>query len=551
MSFFKRIKSLFRFKPKKPKALRKKFILDESKFEEFDATLRPHQRKSVEVLNNNIKGQIIIPTGTGKTYIQKHIIVKDMIDKTKVNNIGVYVIAAHRLTLCTQLFTEIISLIIECGIESDMLYVGSEKYDFSKLKDKYKHTGFIIAGINNKRTTSSKEIKKFVDDSIKNSHHVIIVSTYHSFNRLNKLNNIDICTFDEAHTTISKEFTNNINEVKEIIKKQYFFTATKKTIDEKGGQADVEFYGEVLYKMSPKKAIDEGEIVRPFIHTIFIDGEIKGDKLGINMEVKTITESFIEHKNKIKKDSYEPNKIGGKLLVTVNGLEELRSICNDKLFQKWCKKNEIKIFTFSSVDGYFINFKSKRRQESMGLMNSLNDSDDAILFHYDILTEGIDLPSLTGVLLLRDLSLTKLIQNIGRVVRLFKEDRMKIYSGIISSTDYRQMIKPYGLVILPLYPNIDYNNIEKAIKNLRNKYEIPIENIGRKDIAIANTEEFVPVVTDFSEQKNGKDYFLEHIFEDILMEELNQEIDNIDNYEDRIIHIDNMVKKGMKNYEIN
>ena len=62
-------------------------------------------------------------------------------------------------------------------------------------------------------------------------------------------------------------------------------------------------------------------------------------------------------------------------------------------------------------------------------MTQLEDNEDAILFHYDILTEGIDLPAITGVLPLRDLPLIKLIQNVGRSVRLLKEDRENLYSG--------------------------------------------------------------------------------------------------------------------------
>jgi len=99
---------------------------------------------------------------------------------------------------------------------------------------------------------------------------VIIASTYNSFNRLKELKHIDICTFDEAHTIVSDRFTNNINKVKKIIEKQYFFTATRKVIGEDGGQNDTEFYGEVLYDMSPKKAVEKGEIVQPYIHIIYI-----------------------------------------------------------------------------------------------------------------------------------------------------------------------------------------------------------------------------------------------------------------------------------------
>lgn len=507
----------------KPNMFKIKFVLNEYEFEKFDATLRNHQRNSIEALKDVSIGQINIPTGTGKTYIQKHILVKDMIDKTKSNQTGIYVIAAHRLTLCTQLFNEVLDLSIKCGIKADMIYLGTGGYDFSALNHKYRHMGFAIAKIDGESTTSGKDIIEFANRARIKNNHLIIVSTYHSFDRLADLDCIDICTFDEAHTTISDRFTKNIEKVKGIIGKQYFFTATRKVIGDDGGQADTEFYGKVEYEMSPKEAMDNGEIVRPYIHMVLIGGEINEiDPLSNVMAIKTVKEAFLEHKNKIKSDSYNPTKIGGKLLVTVDGLKELHSVYSDKEFQEWCKINNIRTFAFSSDEGQFIDFSSSSRQRTLEAMNNLKNNEDAILFHYDILTEGIDLPAITGVLLLRDLPLTKLLQNVGRGARLLKEDRIKLYSGEILPTDYKKMIKPYCLIIIPHYPNMEYDKTKKIIKSLRDAYRIPLENVGKKDKAIADIENFVPFVTEWDEQKSGKQYPLEHVFEEILMEEFEQ-----------------------------
>lgn len=507
----------------KPRSLKVNFVLNEAKFEKFDKTFRDHQRKSVEALKDTIIGQINIPTGTGKTYIQEHLLVKDMINKTKDNQIGVYVIAAHRLTLCTQLFDEVLDLSIRCGVKADMIYLGSGRYDFSTLNHRYKHTGFAIAGINGEETTSEKEVVELVTEAQTKNNHVIIVSTYHSFHRLAGLSHIDICTFDEAHTTISDQFTDNITKVKEIIERQYFFTATRKVIGKDEGQANTKFYGKVLYEMSPREAIDKGEIVQPVIHTIRINEEInKTNTINDTMVVKTVKEAFLKHRTKIKTDSYAPDKLGGKLLVTVNGLEELHSIYNDESFQDWCKVNNIRTFAFSSDKGQFIDFSTSSRQKTLEAMSSLNDNEDAILFHYDILTEGIDLPAITGVLLLRDLHLAKLIQNIGRGARLLKEDRMNLYSGTILPTDTGKMIKPYCLVVVPEYHAMDYDRTKEIIRSLRKAYQVPFEFVKKKYRPVTYSENHVPVITEKDEQKDGEQYPLEHIFEEILMEEHEQ-----------------------------
>jgi superfamily II DNA or RNA helicase len=43
-----------------------------------------------------------------------------------------------------------------------------------------------------------------------------------------------------------------------------------------------------------------------------------------------------------------------------------------------------------------------------------------LIFHYDILSEGIDVDGITGVALMRNMSLSKLLQTIGRAVRVYK-----------------------------------------------------------------------------------------------------------------------------------
>ena len=47
-------------------------------------------------------------------------------------------------------------------------------------------------------------------------------------------------------------------------------------------------------------------------------------------------------------------------------------------------------------------------------MKTMRDCSDAIIFHYDILSEGIDIPGITGVVIDRDMDLFKMQQTIGR-----------------------------------------------------------------------------------------------------------------------------------------
>ena len=48
-------------------------------------TLRLHQEEALSILRNHNIGQVSIPTGTGKTIIQLHLHLEDMIEKNKNN----------------------------------------------------------------------------------------------------------------------------------------------------------------------------------------------------------------------------------------------------------------------------------------------------------------------------------------------------------------------------------------------------------------------------------------------------------------------------------
>lgn len=480
-----------------PALLRKQYVFNPSKFDEFYNSLRAHQKNAIESIKGKDIGQITIPTGTGKTYIQKCIHVQDMIDKMNVGECGIYVIAAHRLLLCNQLLDELIKLIFEVGINVDILYVGTEKLDFNAFKAKYKSTGIINTDIEIIRTTNCSLIKEKVNRAHSLNRHMIIVSTYHSFDRLRDIDKlIDIVTYDEAHTTTSEDFTQNINKINKNIRKQYFFTATRKVIGETGGQNNEVFYGQQLYDMSPREAVDNNEIVQPRIHFIKSSKQVDISSLNnIGMMVKTVTEGFIEHEKQLNVT------LGSKVLVTVNGLDELHSIRQDPIFEDFCKQNNINTFVFSSDKGFFHNFEQKARNKVFDEMNKLNNTDKAIFFHYDILTEGIDLPAITGVLILRDLGKIKLLQNIGRAARLLKEDRVRIYSGELnpskSISDKQKMIKPYCWVIIPEYLKTlsGVNSVRDMIMCIRETYNIPFEHMGEfDDKALTRSPNILPSV---------------------------------------------------------
>ncbi len=514
-----------------PKSLMAEYRQDFSKYENFHSKHRPHQHKALKHLENETIGQITIPTGTGKTRIQVDVHISDMIEKTKNNQTGVYVIGAHRLALCSQLLYDIVEVAIPCGLQFDVLQVNSNTFTNDAIRTQLRKEGKIddnLRAFNDliskgKSTTRQDEVFDFVNTAKANNRHVIIVSTYHSINKLSVLPEIDICTYDEAHITLGENFTENISQVQPIIKKNFFFTATRKVVGTFSGMNDTEKFGEVLYSLSPRSMIEAGEIVPPRLHSIRISEDAEDGNYDNNkMLIKTISESFAQHKVMIKECSAKPDLIGAKLLVSCTGSKELKTIISSMPFRLWCDDNNIKVFSFSTNDdvGYRFNFKEVTRTELFSKMNDLTDSEDAIIFHIDILTEGIDLPSITGVMPLRNLNQSKLIQTIGRATRLLSYDRQQLYSGQISPNQPKTYVKPYCWFLVPqLFESLgDFNSMKRLLRDIMNSYDVRPEEFASMDRFIANFEAVLPKVTSEDElAKREKECDLSHIFEDIWL----------------------------------
>ena len=95
------------------------------------------------------------------------------------------------------------------------------------------------------------------------------------------------------------------------------------------------------------------------------------------------------------------------------------------------------------------------REEFFKTMDEFGRDDDRkfIIFHYSILSEGINVHGLTHTILLRQLQTVEMAQTIGRVIRLHKEDAKRIRSGELTAGKLDMYRKPTGYVTVPTYTN--------------------------------------------------------------------------------------------------
>lgn len=493
---------------------------------------RPHQIEALSILQNHSIGQVCIPTGTGKTFIQLMLHIQDMAEKQKNNECGVYVIAAHRLVLCNQLFKEFVYEAIfnnnfECnflGVSSDTTFtlkaLAKSMQKIRNVSRKVVAEKLSFEDIEVKSTTNTTEIKRFVSNAKALNRHCIIISTYESFDKLSCLPSIDVCTYDEAHEITSEDNFNKVLKVKPKIKKQIFFTATRKESDSKRGMNQTDFYGEVLFEKSPRQMIDAGEIVPPNnFHTINVKNDEGYDYDNPVMTIRAITEGFLEHRALVKKHSCKPDSIGAKLLVACDGAIQLKDIVENISFRNWCESNNIRVFSVNSEHGEWVDFTNvNNRNTFMDKLNELKDDEDAIFIHIKILAEGIDLPAITGIMPIRDMDRTTLTQTLGRATRLIKEDRRRLYLPITDSEkiypqEYNKYVKPWAWVLIPDYLLNDSNQITTVINDVYNSYGVRADQFSESEKYMALSEFPMESINDPEEMnRKFKDGELSHYF---------------------------------------
>lgn len=438
-----------------------------------------HQLEVLEILKTKNLGKVLLPTGTGKTWIQAW----DLYNRTLENPTGVFVVLSPRIMLCLQLLIENKKIMYNKSVDARYLCVHSgssseesEDLEIMRLQGKIPYSTITT-------TTSPSEIKKTVRNATKEDKTLIIFSTYNSAERvLSGLGSriIDTVYCDEAHYLVRENFHIFLKKVK--TNRLYFFTATEKHSDsnEGFGMNNMVAYGEILYQMSPRVAIDKGLMLRPrmqIVRTMTNDYKFSEDLDKSFSNV--VYQSFRQHE-------YALGGQNGKLLVVVRESKDMVRFINSKEC-KILMRSGVNIFAVSSRDeiGNWSDEEKLSREDFLEkLKNTAKDPKKRmIVLHYDILTEGID-TIFTGVLPFKGLGKLKFIQTYGRVARLDPEDRMRILKGEISSNELHNMFKPYGWVIIPslLFEDIDDNSrIQKLVYELRDYGFDPVDDLVISD----------------------------------------------------------------------
>lgn len=363
--------------------------------------LRTHQKRCLDKIesgitkgNGSLTGRIVIPTGGGKTFVEAFSIGHQM---KKKNRKRIHLVLVPRIILAKQLMGEFRKAL---GYDFRAMAFHSGHHEPEDEKISWKEFN----------TTNPTQLADYFYTAKKAKQDLIVFSTYHSCGRLEGID-FDTMIADESQYCVAENFGSNIQKVSAKVK--LFFTATEKFTASKNGRGlnNESIFGKRLFYISPEKLIKLGLIVPPRLH--FMYGDTRSEEASIVHQVSEMA----SEQDKLTRPSLGFSKI----LFAMNGTDDVKTIEDNVKKIKVDFPNH-DIFTITSKTGAKINGVKIRRED---FLEELATCDNALIFHYDILSEGIDIDGITGVALMRNLGLAKLLQTIGRAVRPYKADPSK------------------------------------------------------------------------------------------------------------------------------
>ena len=385
--------------------------------------LRSHQATTLNRMSHHKKGQVIVPTGGGKTMCMIEDVKREI---KQADYRRTFVVVAPRILLAQQLCEEFLEQITGVNV----LHVHSGETH---------HTS----------TTKPEKIKTFC---IYPLHlHTIIFTTYHSLHRIQEADiNVDSIYFDEAHNSTAKNFFPSVEHYSAEAKRCYFFTATPKhslTIN-KHGMNDSYVYGKVIVNIPAPKLVKEGYILPPkmIVKTINVAEE------DVN-ECKHIVDTIDEISVK-------------KVLICARSTKQIIKLIDQTNFTQELASRDYSCMYITAKTGAYIDGKKVNRDTFFDTLNTWGKDTTKrfVVLHHSILSEGINVKGLEAAIFLRNMDIIGLSQTIGRVIRTGDND------------------KKYGLVVVPTWDKVGISTSKRlsgVVDTVFNRGEVAISKVRK------------------------------------------------------------------------
>ena len=337
-------------------------------------TLRPHQQQAVDAMLAHDKGQVIIPTGGGKTICM----IEDA--KQQFDQVGstTIVVVAPRILLAKQLCKEFLEVIDNAAVYH--VHSGETEH-FSSTKPSLIHNWHRQAYRNQ-----------------------MIFTTYHSLEKIVQAGiSIDTIYFDEAHNSVQRNFFVPTEFYSRHARRCYFFTATPKhsVTPKKPGMNDSRVYGQVICNVPAPKLVEQGYILPPVVRLTQLP---QGD--------------FKQSDSQNLLDTIDDNT-ADKILIAARSTKQIVRLVSQSDFTFQLEQRGYNWMYITSKTGAIINGQKVTREQFFNTLNAWGrDNKKFVIMHHSILSEGINVKGLDAVLFMRNMDYIGISQSIGRVIRL-------------------------------------------------------------------------------------------------------------------------------------
>jgi superfamily II DNA or RNA helicase len=204
-------------------------------------------------------------------------------------------------------------------------------------------------------------------------------------------------------------------------------------------------YGSELISVPAPELINNGSIIPPTIQPHVVDIERNKSLLAAEND----REVLIDIINKLDEDAAQ------KILVAAPNTRVLWALLSGTNVMQEFADRGYDVMHITSKHGAYVNKTKVGRQEFFATLDTWGKDPNRkfIMFHYSILSEGINVPGLTHCILLRNLPIIEMAQTIGRVIRLDRQDAADIAAGKILPGKLESYRKSTGYVTVPVFTN--------------------------------------------------------------------------------------------------
>jgi len=381
-------------------------------------SLRPHQLRGVDAMSKHNKGQLIKPTGAGKTLTMIADALKEFAKETPQT----IVVVCPRILLAEQLSSEFLEFIVN----AEVLHVHSGE-------------------THHESTTNPDTIRQWVDTH--NSRHKLVFTTYNSLQRLVDAEiDVDTIYFDEAHNSVKRNFFPATEHFSANANRCYFMTATPKhslTVS-KPGMNLPEVYGNVICQVPAPELVDQGYILPP---------KVVIKQLAMVQDKQMIYERDADN----LLETIDDQSIS-KILICARSTKQIVGLISQSPFCSELQKRGYSWMMITAKTGAVIDGKKVNREVFFDTLNAWgkDSSKKFVVIHHSILSEGINVSGLEAVLFMRNMDYIGISQTIGRVIRLGDSS------------------KKFGLVVVPVYDKVGIStsrSIQAVVDTIFNKGE--------------------------------------------------------------------------------